>query len=367
MGRHTVLFFLSNLRTGGAQRTIINLLRHIDRAMFECRLALFDYDSKESYVQLVPADCPVIDLGISRSRFAVKKIIGLLNEVKPDTVFSTSHQVNAAVALAHLVSRSKSRLVLRETNYARIGVNTTWLKYQMRRFAYGRSHAAVALSQGVADEMCTHYKLPGRKIAVIYNPIDLEQIRKLSSLDITNTFDRNRFNIVTCGRLVQQKNTGLLIKALALSRENSKEWGLYILGDGPEEAALKQLAAKLGVHGAVKFLGFQENPYSYMARADLFVLPSLWEGFGHVLVEAMASGTPVLATDCPHGPRETLGDGRYGWLVPNDDCRALAGKIEYLEKNRDELVRMRETALRRSKDFAVERIVKEYEQVLAGE
>ena len=272
-----------------------------------------------------------------------------------------------AVALAHLISRSEGRLVLRESNYAQIGINTNWLKFRMRRFAFGRSDAAVALSRGVAEEMERHYRLPAERITVIYNPVDLAQIGRLSSESPEEILGNGAFHVVTCGRLVRQKNIGLLIKALVLSRDRSIEWSLYILGDGPEETALKQLAVKLGVDGAVKFLGFQKNPYSYMARADLFVLPSLWEGFGHVLVEAMASGTPVLATDCPHGPREILGDGRYGWLVPNDDCRALAGKIEHLEKNRDELVRMREPALSRSKDFAVERIVKEYEQVLAGE
>ena len=103
---------------------------------------------------------------------------------------------------------------------------------------------------------------------------------------------------------------------------------LLILGDGKQRGELLRLAARLGVADDVALPGFVLNPYVYMRRAGLFVLSSLWEGFGNVLVEAMACGTPVVATDCPSGPAEILGGGKYGPLVPIGNDVVLAEAIE---------------------------------------
>jgi glycosyltransferase involved in cell wall biosynthesis len=129
--------------------------------------------------------------------------------------------------------------------------------------------------------------------------------------------------VLGVGRLGRIKNFPLLVKAFARVLP-SRDCRLVILGEGKHRARLLALAQKLGVDHAMDLPGFVHNPIAYMARAKLFVLSSRWEGFGNVLVEALACGTPAVSTDCPSGPSEILQNGRYGPLVPVDDEAALA-------------------------------------------
>jgi glycosyltransferase involved in cell wall biosynthesis len=132
--------------------------------------------------------------------------------------------------------------------------------------------------------------------------------------------------ILGVGELCARKDFGTLIRAFALVRRE-RPARLVILGKGRQREKLEALARELGVGADVSLPGFVNNPYPYMKRASLFVLSSAYEGFGNVLVEALATGTPVVATDCPSGPREILEDGRYGPLVPVGDVRRLASSI----------------------------------------
>jgi glycosyltransferase involved in cell wall biosynthesis len=128
---------------------------------------------------------------------------------------------------------------------------------------------------------------------------------------------------VTAGRLVGQKDHATMLRALALYRRHAPG-RLLLLGAGPLMNDLRALAGELGIADAVDFLGFRNNPLPYFQRANAFLLSSQSEGFGNVLVEAMACGTPVISTDCPHGPHEILDNGAYGALVPMHDPAALA-------------------------------------------
>jgi glycosyltransferase involved in cell wall biosynthesis len=138
--------------------------------------------------------------------------------------------------------------------------------------------------------------------------------------------------IVGAGRLQRQKDFPTLIRAFGLVR-GEHPCRLIILGDGSGRSRLEGLAAELDLDADVDMPGFQANPYPFMARADLFVLSSAWEGSPNVLTEAMALGTPVVSTDCPSGPHELLDGGRFGPLVPVGDPQALArAMIETLEQ-----------------------------------
>jgi glycosyltransferase involved in cell wall biosynthesis len=128
------------------------------------------------------------------------------------------------------------------------------------------------------------------------------------------------------GRLTRQKDFATLLRAFALVLKR-RPVRLLLLGDGPERKRLESLAAELGISAVVDFYGFVANPFPFIARSDLFVLSSAWEGFGNVLVEAMALGVPVVSTDCPSGPREILHDGTLGPLVAVADHTALAEAI----------------------------------------
>ena len=164
--------------------------------------------------------------------------------------------------------------------------------------------------------------------------------------------------ILGVGRLTQAKDFPTLIRAFALVRKK-RAARLMILGEGEERPKLEALVRELGLEREVTLPGFVDNPYKYMKRAAVFVLSSKWEGFGNVLVEAMALGTPVVSTDCPSGPAEILENGRWGRLVPVGDVYALAEAIiETLDEEHHPDV------ANRAKDFAVELAVEKYINVL---
>jgi glycosyltransferase involved in cell wall biosynthesis len=129
--------------------------------------------------------------------------------------------------------------------------------------------------------------------------------------------------ILGAGRLQRQKDFPTLLRAFARLRQR-RPCRLLILGEGSGRAELEQLIAALGIGADVDLPGFQPAPYPFMRAASLFVLSSAWEGSPNVLTEAMALGTPVVATDCPSGPAEILAGGRFGALVPVGDDVALA-------------------------------------------
>jgi glycosyltransferase involved in cell wall biosynthesis len=165
--------------------------------------------------------------------------------------------------------------------------------------------------------------------------------------------------ILGAGVFCEQKDFATLIRAFARLRA-LRPTRLVILGNGPERPALQKLAQSLGIDKDVDMPGFVDNPYSYMARANLFTLSSAWEGFGNVLAEAMGLGTPLVATDCPNGPSEILDGGRLGRLVPVGDDKALAKAMEetLLSPPRPEILR---DAARR---FAVDDIAAQYREAL---
>ena len=164
--------------------------------------------------------------------------------------------------------------------------------------------------------------------------------------------------ILGVGRLTQAKDFPTLIRAFALVRKKHPA-RLMILGEGEERSKLETLVQELGLEKEVSLPGFVDNPYKYMKRAAVFVLSSKWEGFGNVLVEAMALGTPVVSTNCPSGPAEILENGRWGRLVPVGDVYALAEAIiETLDEEHHPDV------ANRAKDFAVELAVEKYINVL---
>jgi glycosyltransferase involved in cell wall biosynthesis len=155
------------------------------------------------------------------------------------------------------------------------------------------------------------------------------------------------------GRLTAAKDFPTLVRAFAVVRAQ-RPARLVIVGDGEERGALLDLAKTLGIEKDMRLTGFDTNPYRYMSRSAVFVLSSQWEGFGNVLVEAMALGTPVVSTNCESGPAEILEDGRWGKLVPVKDHRALATAILHT------LAQPGPDARKRAEDFSVDRIVEEY-------
>jgi glycosyltransferase involved in cell wall biosynthesis len=194
---------------------------------------------------------------------------------------------------------------------------------------YSKLDALITVSNGVQLDLVTLVKLDRKKLHVVYNPVVGEQLLYKARMPVEDPWLRKDGIpvILGVGRLIKAKDFPTLLRAFALVRQERRA-RLLILGEGEDRPGLEVLVRELGLQNDVSFPGFMENPYSYMAKADVFVLSSRWEGLPTVLVEAMACGTPVVATDCPSGPHEILEGGRWGKLVPVGDARAMADAIQ---------------------------------------
>ncbi|EAR23457.1 Glycosyl transferase group 1 [Nitrococcus mobilis Nb-231] len=201
-------------------------------------------------------------------------------------------------------------------------------RVQQLRRVHARTAGVIAVSQGLAHDYATTLGIELDNIFAVYNPIvdDTLHTQATASVELPWPTEPMVPLILSIGRLAREKDYPTLLRAFALLR-NSRQARLLILGEGEERAALTQLAADLNIASDCAMPGFVPNPYAYLARANLFALTSLWEGFGNVLAEALALGIPAVSTDCPSGPAEILAGGRYGPLVPVGDANAVAGAM----------------------------------------
>jgi glycosyltransferase involved in cell wall biosynthesis len=200
-----------------------------------------------------------------------------------------------------------------------------WRRHRELRKLYGQADTIICVSNGVARSLGKILERSAEEFHVLPNPVVTPELDELAAQPIDHPwFTPGQPPVILgVGRLCRIKNFPLLIKALALVRQKF-EARLVILGEGKHRAKLTDLAVRLEIGDAVDMPGFVENPYAFLSRAGLFVLSSRWEGFGNVLVEALACGIPVVATDCPSGPSEILRGGYVAPLVPVDDEIALS-------------------------------------------
>ena len=183
------------------------------------------------------------------------------------------------------------------------------------------------------EDLINHFSVPREKISIAPNPVDTERIRTRAG-PIANPCSGSGVGLVSVGRLNRQKGFDLLLRAVAAVRREVAGLSLTLVGDGPEAAALKGLAKELDLQDAVVFAGHLDNPYPFMAHADLFVSSSRYEGSPNAVLESLACGTPVLAFDCPGGTGEILSEGRNGWLVPAEDTAAMADRLVRIARSR---------------------------------
>jgi glycosyltransferase involved in cell wall biosynthesis len=210
------------------------------------------------------------------------------------------------------------------------------VKQLLLRRAYRTADRIVTVSDGVRQAAIAFYRLPPELVVTIHNPLDLERVQLLGAGPVPD-WEPERFHVVSAGRLHAQKGYRHLLFAMhdLVHRRGLTRLLLHVLGQGPQLAELQGLRTKLDLTGHVRFEGFQPNPLPYFRRAQVYCLPSLYEGLPNALLEAIACGTPVLATDCPSGPREILDDGRLGRLVPPADALALTDAISDAVEHHD--------------------------------
>ena len=334
--KERLAILLPGLYDGGAERILLNLAEGIAARGFPVDLVLARAEGP--YMAEIPASVRVIDLKAPRVLMCLPALIRYLRTERPTALLSALY-VNIIALWAKRITGFPQRLVLSEhntlTSVSSGEKDLRWKLYpELARWFYPWADGIVAVSKGVASDLELAARLPPGRIQVIYNPIVTPDLHKKSQTILEHPwFGKGESPVVLgVGRLTAQKAFSVLIEAFAQVRK-SQPVRLLILGEGEERPMLEAQIAQLGLEQDVDLPGFVANPYPYMAHAALFVLSSRWEGLPTVLVEAMSLRIPVIATDCPSGPREILGDSQYGQLVPVDDPIALAQAIKSLLAN----------------------------------
>jgi glycosyltransferase involved in cell wall biosynthesis len=294
-------------------------------------------------------------------------IVDYLRRVRPDAVLAAEPRFNLIAVWGRSLSGSRSRLLVSEhiqvSRHA--AFDDTWGDQRLHgllKRAYLKADGIVAVSDGVAADLAAYAGIPRERITTVYNPVVEPDLRRKAREPLDHPwFARGEPPVIlAAGRLHPQKNFPTLIRAFAQLRAK-RPARLVILGAAnPKMLAyaeeLKALSGTLGVAEDVAMPGFVDNPLAFMARSSVFVLSSLYEGLGIVLIESLACGTPVVSTDCPSGPREILDHGRFGPLVPIGDHAELAMAIEAVLDDPPPAERLRA----RAELFSVDRAVDNY-------
>ncbi|MEW6491811.1 MAG: glycosyltransferase [Cyanobacteriota bacterium] len=361
-----VAIFLMDLDGGGAERVMINLARGFGEQGLKVDLVLVKAEGP--YLSQLSQKVRVVKLDSSRLILSLPPLVRYLKQEKPPVLISALEDTNMVALWAKKLAGVSTQVVVTVHNHlSREAKNSTTLKRRLTpqfvKWFYPWADTIVAVSQGVAEDL-VDMGLPSKKIKAIYNPIVTPEL----SEKLQEPIDHPWFSpgqppvILGVGRLEKQKDFPTLIHAFARVRQQHPA-RLMILGEGSDRSHLDSLVQELGLTEDVVFGGFVANPYAYMAQATVLVLSSAWEGFGNVLVEAMAAGTPVVSTDCESGPAEILANGQYGKLVAVGDSQGMAKAIaDTLNESPDATFLQQ-----RASEFSLKKALLEYEQLLALE
>jgi len=360
----TVLFVVPSLGLGGVERALGSVLDRLDRTSFAPALCVLGDEAGELPL---PVDIAVTALGRRSALSFPRLVLGLATTIRrspPDAIVAFSGTANLVVLAAARLLRRPPALVITEhiaptQMYESVEEPRGALKTRLIRALYPRADAVVAVSRGIADELERRFGVQGTRLRVVHTPVNLAGIVEQAEAS-PRVWAEGGPVVVAVGRLTPQKNHALLLRAL-----DGLDVSAVIVGDGPERERLEALRDELGLHRVV-LAGADANPFPYMVRADAFVLSSDFEGFGVVLVEALALGAPVVSTDCPFGPREILDGGRYGVLVPPGDPDLLREAMRALLADAPRREALRRSGPRRAAAFSAEAATSALEREIRG-
>jgi glycosyltransferase involved in cell wall biosynthesis len=316
---------------GGVERMVTNLCAEFAN---DVQVDLLAIKSAGGHASRIPPTVNLIQLQAKHAWTAVPEIARYLRDARPDALLVAKDRAGRAALKAKRRGGSAVPVWIRlGTNLSaaleRKDAFSRWLRVSPMRRLYPLAAGVVAVSEGVKDDTVRVTGLPASRVHVIRNPVITARLAEQAAEPAPHEWLANKTLpvVVGMGRLTRQKDFPTLLRAFAVLQATTPS-RLIILGEGKDREALTQLAAELGITERLLLAGFQKNPYAWLARADLFVLSSAWEGSPNALTEALALGIPSVSADCPSGPVEILDRGRYGSLLKIGDVPGFAAAMQ---------------------------------------
>jgi glycosyltransferase involved in cell wall biosynthesis len=340
-GRMHVAFMVGSLRMGGAERMMINTANEL------CKQSRVSFLSLTGGVALkgeLSDDVTLHSFENKNSLSSIPALLKFIRKEKPTVLISTQIHVNLIAVLLKVFFGVKTKIILREatspgSHFLMHGSARWRLVNIAMKWLYPKADSIVAICEAVKINLVESGYAPSSKVEVIYNPVINERFRKAQAEEIDHPFFRSEVPIyISVGRLAPAKNFPLLIEAFSLLVKN-RDARLIIIGEGGERKNLEKLISHFNLKEKISLPGEKIYPYSWMRRANTYVLSSLYEGLPNALIEGMACGLQLVSVDCPGGSKEILEDGKCGWLVKMSDAKSLAdAMIESLDRPVDKKI-----------------------------
>ena len=359
-----ILFLLTGLYPNGAVLSTLTTMRYLDRAKFTPEL--FVLEPGEAWPELL-AGTPVtyglkpgehvkthLPQILMRLWHVLRRADMLVGGLEMTPTFS-------AILFGHLTGKPAVGFVRNSL--------PELLRSLPRRYTvltkrlYPGLARVVAISSGIQESVEALVPALKGRVRTVYIPLELDKVKTRASEPLPDA--PKEPYLVAVGRLEPQKGFDILVRAYAELRGRGVSEPLVIVGEGKDKEKLHELAQSLGIAEHVVLTGFQANPYPWLKGAAVFISSSRFEGFCRVIAEALAVGTPVVATDCPSGPAEVLEDGRAGVVVPNEDASALAEGIYSLLNDKALQDELRVYGPVRAQAFTPASTVRAFEDVLS--
>lgn len=331
-----ICFVLPSLGGGGAEKVAYNILKNINLNKFDVSLILI-YKDKGDYLKELDKNTECFFLEKTNFRYSLFALIKTLKKINPEVVLIFSFEIAILIGPFIKLLFKNIKFINRQLNIIS-KLEYSFLKLSFLKLAYKNFDKIITQSKDMTEDLFENIDISKDKVVEINNPIDFDEIKKLSSEKKEIEFSSNSKNFLCVGRLSLQKGFDLIIKTMRLLKEENIK--LYILGEGNERKNLENLIKEYSLEENVFLLGRKENPYIYMKNADLFILSSRYEGFPNVLIEANACGCYAICNDSPGGINEIIKENINGNIV-NFNNEELLVKI-IIEKsgekyNREEI------------------------------
>lgn len=302
MKKRRLLLLVPSLQQGGRERVAVNTAKILE-AQYEITMVVFTLTGA-----VYDAPCHIIDLNIPDQNSRIKQLFKMLQRVrglkkiKQELKIDATYSFGKTANIANVLSRVSDRIIVSVHGYRYFSKSIIGKIFNY--IVFWKADTVVCVAKKMMTDMLAQYHISESKVVVLYNPYDLDNITELANAPIDYAIRHPA--IATMGRLEEVKGYRHLLKTFSLVHNQLPEATLLFIGEGNKRGALEKLVLDLNLESHVVFLGFQKNPFRYIAEADVFVLSSINEGFPNALVEAMACSIPVVATDCKSGPREIL-------------------------------------------------------------